>query len=101
MSENVPFHIDPVMTAAVVAYRNPAHSYIANNLLPIVNVGMKKFSYRTYPIGTFFDAPDATMGRTGESNQVNIESSAETAEVLDYGLHDLVPADDVSQAQNA
>ncbi len=101
MNETVPFHIDATMTAASVGYKNPAHALIADRVLPSVAIVTKKFRYKTYNDDTFFNLPDATMGRTSKSNQVNIASSSETSDVADYGLHDKVPMDDINQSQNA
>ncbi len=99
--KNTPFHLDPTMTAASVMYKNPAHSLIADRVMPIVAVSNRKFGYITYPVGTFFDVTDSTMGRTASSNQANIKSNRGVGEVLDYGLHDLIPMDDINQANNA
>ncbi len=101
MAETTPFTLDPELTGVTKAYQNPAHTYIAPQVLPRVNVNVKKFDHEIIEDGKYLTVPNNKMGRASTAPEVNIGSTRLTASCEDYGLEDAIPLDDINQAQNA
>ena len=91
-----PFPITPELTAIAIAYRNPA--LIADSVLPYVPVGKKEFKYLSYEKSDKFTLPDTYVGRKSSPNQVEFGATEITQSVVDYGLDDVVPQDDIDNA---
>jgi hypothetical protein len=91
-----PFPITPELTAIAIAYRNP--SLIADQVLPYVPVGKKEFKYWKYEKPERFTLPDNYVGRKSSPNQVEFNATEETDSVVDFGLDDIVPNDDIDNA---
>ncbi|MDC7787355.1 capsid protein [Rhodoplanes sp. TEM] len=96
-----PFVVDPVLTAVAIAYRNPAQTLIADDVLPRVPVGAEKFSWTEYPLADAFSVPDTLVGRRGRVNQVEFGGEQRTSEVDDHGLEDPIPNSDIDEARKA
>ena len=88
------FAVNPQLTAIAMAYRNQAISFIADEVLPRVQTA-KKFNYSVYDVGQGYSVPNTLVGRASEPAQVDFTGTAITDEVLDYGLDDLLPLDEV------
>lgn len=93
-----PFTVDPELTAVVVAYENA--ELIADRVLPRVKPVLTKqtFTYRKYDFSELVTVPDTKVGRKGQPGEVEFTGTEVPAATTDYGLDDVVPADDVTQA---
>ena len=91
-----PFPITPEQTAIAIAYRN--QSYIADEVLPRVTVGVSKFSWWQYVVSEAFSIPNTRVGRRSEPNQVEFNATEQTDSTEDFGLDDLVPQSDIDNA---
>ncbi len=96
MSQQAPFTVDAVRTAAVIAYRNA--EYIADEVLPIVRAPAREFKFLNYPVAETFAIPDTKVGRRSQPNEITLTGTDATGSVLDYGLDDPIPQDDIDQA---
>lgn len=88
------FPVNPQLTAIAIAYRNPAAAFIADLVLPRRPVA-KKFTYTRYSADQAYTIPDTRVGRKSDPTQVDFGGLPITDEVLDYGLDDTVPNDEV------
>lgn len=91
-----PFPVDPQLTAMTIAYRNPA--YIADEALPRVPVGSRQFKWWKYPVEETFARPDTKVGRKSRPNEVDLSATEEESGVVDYGLDDPIPQQDIDNA---
>lgn len=91
-----PFPVSAVLTGITLAYRNA--NLIADNVLPRVPVGGREFKYWSYASEERFTVPQTLVGRKGMPNEVEFGATEQSAAVRDYGLDDVVPNDDISQA---
>ena len=94
-----PFPIDPALTGIAIAYKNT--SLIADQVLPRVQVSTKEFKYQEYAKGQRFTVPETLVGRKGQPNEAEFGSTEESSFVRDYGLDDVIPNDDITQAAAA
>lgn len=96
-----PFQYNPSLTAIALAYKNPAFSLIADQVLPIVPVATENFAYLSYPKEDAFTVPDTRVGRTSKVNQIEFGNSMLSATTEDFGLEDPIPSKDIVNAQNS
>lgn len=91
-----PFPIDPVLTGIVIAYRNPG--YIADFVLPRFQpvLTKKEFKYHLFTKAEHFTVPNTAVGRRGQPSEVEFSATEQTGAVLDYGLDDPIPQDDIN-----
>ncbi|CAA0101256.1 Uncharacterised protein [Starkeya nomas] len=95
------FTVDPVLTAVAIAYRNPAQSLIADEVLPRQDVAQERFAWTSYPLAENFTVPETLVGRKGKVNEVDFSGKEETGEVQDHGLDAPVVVSDVKAAEAA
>ncbi|SDH92283.1 phage capsid protein [Roseospirillum parvum] len=91
-----PFESNPALTAIAMAYRNG--EMIADQVLPRVPVGRREFKYLVHNLAEDFTVPDTLVGRKGQVNQVEFGATEATAACQDYGLEDVIPQDDITNA---
>jgi hypothetical protein len=91
-----PFPTDNVLTAISVAYRN--EKMIADEVLPRVPVGSKTFKYNKYALEDNFTIPNTKVGRKSAPTEVEFGHSDESSSVVDYGIDEVVPNDDIATA---
>lgn len=96
MPQKFPFPTDPTLTAITIGYRNRA--MIADEVLPRAAVGRKEFKWWKFDQAEGFTIPNTLVGRTSRPNQVEFSASEETSSVIDYGLEDPIPQDDIDNA---
>lgn len=98
---NQQFTSTPKLIAVAIAYTNPDHVLIADDVLPRVQVGDEDFKYQTYNEAENFTLPDTRVGRRSAPNQVEIEGDDKTSSVEDFGID--VPLDNktIKQAEKA
>ncbi len=100
MADNLaPFPIDPTLTAISIAYRNDAQTLIADRVLPKTKVGTKSFEYLNFDSAQSFTVPDTKIGRKSQPNIVEFYGEEKSGSVVDYGLDDIIPFDDINQAK--
>jgi len=81
------FPVDAEATAVAIAYKNPDHVLIADEVMPrCTPVGQREYSYLYYPPDTFFTMPDDTMGEKGKANEVTTSAKKEASRAEDHGL---------------
>lgn len=93
-----PFPIDPKLTAIAIAYKNPDIALIADDVLPRTPTA-QEFKYLQFDKGQGFTVPDAQVGRKSLPNEVEFVATEVQGKVIDYGLDDIVPLEDI-QADN-
>lgn len=94
--KQAPFPIDPFLTGIAIAYRNA--TLIADSVLPRIPVGAQTFKYWEYDKADSFTVPETLVGRKGVPNEVEFGATEKESSVKDYGLDDVVPNDDISNA---
>lgn len=94
-----PFAVNPYLTGIAREYKNPDLSLVADEVLPRIPVGSRKFEYTVFPTRDAFTVPDTSVGRTGAPNQVEFSGTRESSFVEDRGLDDPIPYDDIKEAQ--
>ena len=93
-----PFPINPTLTAIAIAYRNPDIALIADDVLPRTPTD-QEFKWLQYDLAQGFTIPDTRVGRKSAPNEVDFSATEMNDKVVDYGLDDLVPNEDI-QADN-
>lgn len=91
-----PFPIDPVLTGIAIAYRNS--TLIADQVLPRVPVGTQVFKWWKYAQDERFTVPETLVGRKGMPNEVEFGATEDESSTKDYGLDDVIPNDDITNA---
>lgn len=89
------FPVNAELTAIAIGFQNPEAALIADRVLPRVPTP-KKFTYTVYSAAQGYTVPDTKVGRKSEPNMVDFGGTLVTGEVVDYGLDDLVPNDEVA-----
>ncbi len=92
-----PFQVDPVLTAIVVGYRNPAIALIADQVLPRVP-SAAKFGWTRWTDADSFTVPDGRVGRRGRVARVEFSAAELTDQVQDYGWEGSIPQSDIDDA---
>lgn len=88
------FPINPTLTAIAMVYSNPAIALIADDVLPRTPVA-KKFAWSNYDLAQGYTVPQTLVGRKSLPSEVDFTGSLVFDEVLDYGLDDVVPNDEI------
>lgn len=91
-----PFPVDTVLTGIAIAYRN--NTLIADQVLPRVPVGGKMFKWNEFDTNDRLTIPETLVGRKGVPNEVEFGYTEKDSSVKDYGLDDVVPNDDITNA---
>lgn len=94
-----PFVIQPRLTAISLAYRNAR--FVADDVLPRVQVGSQQFKWSKYTLGDGFTIPDTRVGRKSKPNEIDWTATEVSDSTNDYGLDDLIPQSDIQAAQAA
>ena len=93
------FPIDAKLTQIAIAYRNPAMALIADEVMPPTLVGTKSYKWMSFSSEQNFTIPNTLVGRKGEPEVVELFGTEESGSVLDYGLDDILPRDEIIQAE--
>lgn len=101
MAPNRPFVVDPVLTAIAIGYTNPAHTLIADQVLPRVPVLSEQFKWTEYPLEEGFTVPDSEVGRKGRVESVEFSGTERDSSTTDYGLESPIPNSDITAAAAA
>jgi hypothetical protein len=98
MSTPVPFPIDPALSGVVIAYAN--EEFVADRVLPRLDpkLGKRDFKYSKFDFAQTITIPDTRVGRKGTPNEVEFAAKEVTDSVDDYGLDDVIPNDDITNA---
>lgn len=89
-----PFPVDPKLTAIAIAYRNPDIALIADDVLPRTPTDVD-FKWLLFDKAQGFTVPDAQVGRKSAPNEVDFGATEMVDRVVDYGLDDIVPNEDI------
>lgn len=98
MSYLRPFTANAAMTAIAIGYRNPAWSFIADQVMPRVPVPTEDFKWLRYIDDEAFSVPNTEVGRKGRLNEVEVSATEEASSVKDYGLKSTIPLSDIKAA---
>jgi hypothetical protein len=90
-----PFPINPVLTAIAIAYRNPDVALIADDVLPRTPTA-QEFKWLKYDLAQGYTVPDTKVGRKSKPNEVEFNATEEIGKVVDHGLDDFVPNEDIN-----
>ena len=90
-----PFPMNPQMTAIAIAYKNPDIALIADQVLPRTPTAAE-FKYLKYALADGFTIPDTKVGRKSAPNEVEFSATEVNDKVVDWGLDDIVPNEDIS-----
>lgn len=93
-----PFPVNPVLMGVALAYRNGR--LIADAVSPRRPVGGSQFKYYKHTMGQNFTVPDTLVGRKSVPNEVEFTLEEVDASVVDYGLDDVVPNQDMENAKS-
>lgn len=93
------FPVNPELSAIAIGYKNRDTDLIADNVLPRIYKGTKRFVYTKYTQADAYTIPSTLVGRKSEPNTVDFGGTLVTEECVDYGLDDSVPNDEVEQWQ--
>lgn len=91
-----PFPVDPFQTAIAIAYRNKNN--IADSVLPRIAVGKRSFKYLEHDLAEGFTIPDTKVGRKSAPTEASFTATEKTDSVVDFGLDDKIPQDDIDDA---
>lgn len=94
-----PFVVQPQLTAITLAYRNSG--FIADAVMPRVEVASESFKYSQYTTADAFTIPDTRVGRKSAPNQIDWSATESTASTQDYALDAPIPGADLVKAQSA
>lgn len=89
-----PFPVSPVLTAVALAYRNPDVALIADEVLPLTPTA-QEFKWLGYDLAQGFTVPESRVGRKSAPNEVDFAATEVQDRVVDYGLDDLIPNEDI------
>ena len=89
-----PFPLNPLLTAIAIAYRNPDLTLIADQVLPRTPTAAE-FKYLKYVLSDGYTIPDTKVGRKSAPNEVEFSATEVIDKVVDFGLDDLVPNEDI------
>lgn len=96
MAQARPFPTDPRLTGMVLAYQNA--EMIADRVLPRVPVAKKEFRWLKFDRAERMTVPETLVGRKSRPNEVDFTAQEAAGMVIDRGLDDVVPNDDVDEA---
>ncbi|PIO98588.1 Capsid protein [uncultured Pleomorphomonas sp.] len=99
MASSRPFAVSAALTAIAIAYRNPAYSFIADQVLPYVPVPAEKFKWTFYDLAQGFTVPETRVGRKGRVNEVEFTGQERDGSTEDHGLDAPVPNSDINEAR--
>lgn len=96
-----PFPVQPELTGIAIAFRNPAHTLIADIIMPRVNppLTVKAFKWFEHDLADGFTIPDTLVGRLGKPSEVQWGATERDGSCKDYALDEPVPYDDIQQAK--
>lgn len=96
-----PFPVDPELTGIAIAFKNPAHTLIADQVMPRVNPPLTKklFKWWEHDLADGFTIPETLVGRTGRPNETQWNATEREGSTKDYGLEEPVPQDDIDEAK--
>lgn len=94
-----PFAVQARLTAIALAYTNAG--FIADEVMPRVQVDSETFKYSAYTLADGFTIPDTRVGRKSAPNQIDWTATESSTTVIDYGLEDAIPQRDIMIAQAA
>jgi len=97
MATQAPFPLNPALTAIALSYAN--QQLIADMVLPRIPVALDSFKYFKMNKDEAFTVPDTKIGRKSEANIVEFGGTEITDSTADYGLKDVVPLQDVRNAE--
>ena len=90
-----PFPVDARLTAIALAFRNPDIALIADDVLPRTPTDAE-FKWLEYDLAQGFTLPDTKVARKSKPNEVDFKAIDHQDKVVDYGLDDIVPNEDIN-----
>lgn len=91
-----PFPLQEELTQISLAYTN--EELVADQVLPRVPVASRAFKWLKHEKHERFNIPETIVGRKGRPTEIEFTATEEASTILDYGVDDLVPAEDTLSA---
>lgn len=88
------FQTNPELTAIAIGFKNRDVDLIADQVLPRIHKGAKKFAFTKYSVADAYTIPSTRVGRKSDPTMVDFGGTIINDECVDYGLDDLVPNDE-------
>lgn len=95
-----PYQSEPELTGLSLAYKNPAATLIADNVMPRVSVKKEDFRYKKYPVNTFIRTANTKVGRKGRAETMDMTCEKILASVDYHALKAEIPLSDVIAASD-
>ncbi len=93
-----PFIPDERLTAIALGFKNGG--FIADAVAPRMDTGgTSTFKWTEYTPEDTFTIPNTLVGRKGKPNEVEFSATQKDDSVVDFGLSDAIPYEDVLKAQ--
>lgn len=92
------FPRDNQLTAVAVAYRNPSHVLIADQVFPRSGVGKRDFSWTSYPKAQMFTLPDTRVGAKSKVPRIELSGEKVSSSTEDEGVEAILTQDDIANA---
>lgn len=90
------FPVNPELSAIAIGYKNRDVDLIADQVMPRIYKGAKKFAYTKYTQADGYTVPPTRVGRRSEPTMVDFGGTLVNDECVDWGLDDSVPVDEVA-----
>lgn len=94
------FPVNPELSAIAIGYKNRDVDLIADQVMPRIHKGGKKFAYTKYTLADAYTLPSTLVGRKSDPTMVDFGGVLVNDECVDWGLDDLIPNDEI-EAFNA
>ena len=91
-------HTDSALSTFLAGYSNA--NFIADDVLPIINVDKKSNTYSKYLLKDMITAQSDRISPTGRANQANYEVEAGSYSCISRALEGLVSSDEVANADD-
>jgi hypothetical protein len=101
MATPAPFVRSASLTAIAVNFVSPDDHFIADEVLPRVDVMGRDFKWNVYKEEEIFGLKDTEVGRKGRVQEVEFGATELTDSIVDHGLEDAIPQTDIDQAADA
>ncbi|MBB4266897.1 capsid protein [Roseospira visakhapatnamensis] len=92
---------DATQTAIAIAYSNPAHTLIADEVMPRRPVSGLKFKWTSYPIEQSYTIPDTRVGRRSQVRTMEIRGEEHDGSCEDFGLAVPLDNDTIREAERS
>lgn len=98
MADDTAFPRDEELTAIAIAYKNPDHVLVADEVFPRTPVGKRGFRRFEYDLARGFSVPDTRVGERSQVPQIELTGKEIQDKVVDQGLQIPLTHSDINDA---